>query len=67
MSPYRATDQNISRVHLVLVEIAGTVYAMDTASTNGVWVGETEVRMVPLESGSEFTLGGDLARLVWAN
>jgi pSer/pThr/pTyr-binding forkhead associated (FHA) protein len=60
-------DRNISRVHLVLVEIAGTVYAIDTASTNGVWVGKTAVRLTPLESGSVFTLGGDLARLTWAS
>ena len=60
-------DESISRVHVVLVEIADTVYAVDTASTNGVWSGDEEVRLTPLGEGDEFTLGDGLARLIWAN
>ena len=61
------TNESISRVHMVLVEIAGRVYVVNTASTNGVWVGDNEVRLAPLEPGEEFTLGDGLAHLVWAN
>lgn len=31
-------DRNISRVHLLLVEVGGELYAIDTASTNGTFL-----------------------------
>jgi hypothetical protein len=55
----------ISRVHLLVLEIAGMLYAIDTASSNGVWCGEEEVRLVPLTSGTTLTLGENLARVRW--
>lgn len=60
-------SENISRVHLLVIEIGGRVYAIDTASTNGTWIvdDDSEVRIVPLEAGVELCLGNDLAYLRW--
>ena len=60
-------NDNISRVHLLLVDIAGSVYAIDTASTNGTWLrdSEREVRILPLQANIELVLGSDLAELRW--
>jgi hypothetical protein len=59
------TNGRISRVHLLLVEVAGALYAIDTASSNGMWCGEDEARVVLLEHGRSLTLGEGLARLEW--
>lgn len=60
-------NDNISRVHLLLVEISGSVYAIDTASTNGTWLrgAEHEVRILLLREDMELIMGGDLAQLRW--
>jgi FHA domain len=55
----------ISRVHVLVVEIEGALYAIDTGSTNGVYEGGADVRVAPLAAGSELVLGDDLARVEW--
>ena len=55
----------ISRVHLLVVEVEGAVYAVDTGSTNGTFHGDDEVRIVPLASGTELVFGDGLARMEW--
>ncbi len=61
------TNANISRVHLLVVEIAGRVYAIDTASTNGTWTveGDDEVRITALDNTDHLCLGNDLAYVRW--
>lgn len=57
-------DPNMSRVHLLVVSIAGVPHAVDTASTNGTSVGGRSIRVQPLTR--ELTLDlGDAARLTW--
>jgi hypothetical protein len=57
----------ISRVHVLLVDVDGVLYAIDTGSTNGIFAtdGKEEVRVTALASGSELVLGDDLARMEW--
>ena len=52
-------DARISRVHLLVIEIDGQLYAVDTASTNGVLLGEEEQREVRLDYGTRLALGGE--------
>lgn len=61
------TDSGISRVHVLVVEIENRVYAVDTASTNGTWShrDRREVRIHPLEPGTELMLGDARALLRW--
>ncbi|WP_045119302.1 FHA domain-containing protein [Haliangium ochraceum] len=61
------TNTNISRVHLLVIELGEHLYAIDTASTNGTWLDadETEVRITQLGSGVELCLGNDIAHLCW--
>jgi hypothetical protein len=47
------TDQNISRVHLLLVQVAGSLYAIDVASTNGTWKAEAPARGPHLATGTQ--------------
>ena len=58
------TNPHISRVHVLIVEMAGSLYAIDTASKNGVWRHSGEERAQLLESGTTFTLCG-LASVEW--
>jgi hypothetical protein len=57
----------ISRVHVLLVDVDGVLYAIDTGSTNGIFAsgGKEEVRVTALASGAELVLGDDLARMEW--
>jgi hypothetical protein len=55
----------ISRVHLLVVEVEGALYAVDTGSTNGTFQGSDEVRIVPLVGGTELVFGDGLARMEW--
>jgi hypothetical protein len=57
-------DEVLSRVHLLLVEMAGALYAVDTASKNGVWLGPRQVRVVRVEPGITLTLA-DAAAVSW--
>ena len=58
------SNPHISRVHVLIVEMAGSLYAIDTASKNGVWGHGGEERAQLLESGTTFTLCG-LASVEW--
>lgn len=51
-------DLHISRVHVLIVEIRGRLYAVDAASKNGLWDRGTETRTKLLESGASFSLCG---------
>jgi hypothetical protein len=59
----------ISRVHLLVWLHGETLYAIDTASTNGTFVHKDKkrlrTRLVRLASGLEVVLADDRARLVW--
>jgi hypothetical protein len=61
------SHHGISRVHLLVLAIAGTVYAIDTGSTNGTFrVGsDAEVRIAKLDETIELILGEELARVRW--
>ncbi len=59
-------DDNISRVHVLIIRIDDVVYAVDTASTNGTYLAcGDEVRIISLSGGTELILGDDLARMEW--
>ena len=58
------SDRSISRVHLLVIEIAGRLYAIDTASYNGTWGDDGQERVTPLEPERALSLG-DVASLVW--
>ncbi len=51
-------DAGLSRVHLLVVELGGVLYAVDTASKNGSWCGAEAVRAMRLHSGLGISLGG---------
>lgn len=57
--------KGISRVHVLLIEVADRVYAIDTASTFRVWVDSTRVRRHALRDGDVLMLGNKLAFLTW--
>jgi pSer/pThr/pTyr-binding forkhead associated (FHA) protein len=52
------TDPHISRVHLLIVEIGGRLYAVDTASKNGVYGKVAPERATVLETGTTLSLAG---------
>lgn len=58
------SDRTLSRVHLLIIEVAGVVYAIDTASSNGVFDDEARERATRLEPGSSLTLS-DVAKVEW--
>jgi hypothetical protein len=62
------THRRISRVHLLVIEIDGRLYAVDTASTHGTWLGgeSREVRISRMEAGTQLVLGQDFATLRWS-
>jgi hypothetical protein len=51
-------DAVLSRVHLLVLELDGALYAIDTASTNGSWCGRDRVRATRLQPGLRVSLGG---------
>ena len=59
--------QSLSRVHCLVVDMDGVIYAVDTASTNGTYLDgrEEEVRIVSLSADRELVLGDDLLRMRW--
>lgn len=59
------SSENISRVHVMLIRIAGKLYAVDVASTNGVFADDEEIRVLELIYDQNLILGKDLAHLVW--
>jgi len=50
-------ERTISRVHLLVIEIAGTLYAIDTASLNGTFSRDGRERVAPLDGSSSLSLG----------
>jgi hypothetical protein len=64
----RVTDENTSRVHVLLLREGPIVYAYDLASTQGTYLNGMPARRVVLDgAGTSLTLGrGDNAvRLIW--
>ncbi len=58
------SDRSVSRVHLLIIEIAGNRFAIDTASSNGVWEDEERERATAL--GVDQTLSLDeVAQVTW--
>jgi hypothetical protein len=49
-------DHSISRVHLLVIQIDGALYAIDTASMNGTWQGGLSVRSAKLLPGTVLRL-----------
>jgi len=50
------SSPGLSRVHLLIVEVGGTLWAIDTASRNGSRLGTREIRSTRLEPGQPLTL-----------
>lgn len=62
-------DGRISRVHVLFREIAGRVWAIDTASTHRTYLlgdgSAVPVRVVPMTGPTDLMLGRGLARIGW--
>jgi FHA domain len=52
----------VSRVHAVVISVDDQVHIIDAGSTNGIVVGEAEVKCAPVESGATYSLGRMLVR-----
>ncbi len=50
------SNPGLSRVHLLVIEVGGTLHAIDTASRNGSWLKDRQIRCVRLEPGRAVTL-----------
>jgi len=61
--PVLSSDR-LSRVHLLVIEIDGVLYALDTASTNGSWLPTGPLRTARVEPGRPIMLAGD-ASVEW--
>ena len=48
----------LSRVHLLVIESGGALWAVDTASKNGTWEGDRRLRRARLDPGRRLTLAG---------
>ncbi len=61
------SHHGISRVHLLVLAVGESVYAIDTGSTNGTFVAgsDAEVRISRLDADHELILGDELARVTW--
>ncbi len=58
------SDRSISRVHLLIIEIAGNLFAIDVASYNGVWNDKERERATLLELDHPLSLS-DVATVEW--
>jgi hypothetical protein len=56
--------QDVSRVHLLLVQIGEDLLAIDTASTNGTWDGQTQIETTTLDDLDSLKLG-DVLHIHW--
>jgi hypothetical protein len=56
---------SISRVHALVVELAGRLYVVDAGSTNGVWESHQRVPFARLATGQPVALSGTVATLEW--
>jgi len=59
------SQATVSRVHLLVILLDGALYAVDTASSNGTFVGEEPVRIVRLGPDVALTLGAAEAWVQW--
>ncbi len=50
-------DISLSRVHLLLLDVAGTLHAIDTVSTNGTTIDGQSVRCEALRADATLRLG----------
>jgi hypothetical protein len=55
------SDPALSRVHLLVLEVDGALYGIDTASRNGTWCGAERVRAVRIQPGLRLSLAGRAA------
>lgn len=58
------SNPSLSRVHLLVIELDGSLYAVDTASTNGSWLGSKPMRCTRLLPGLRVRLAHD-ATVEW--
>lgn len=58
-------DGRISRVHALVIRIAGEVYAVDVASTQGLWLEGQRVTLAPLRDGTALELDSAGTRVQW--
>lgn len=58
-------DESLSRVHLLVVREGKKIIAIDTASTNGTYLGDDRVHLLELAERSQLDLGGVL-ELTWS-
>lgn len=63
--PSLLDDPRISRVHMLILEVEGRIYTVDTASANGVWRKGEDACGVPLVAGQRLTIARGLAWLKW--
>lgn len=56
----------ISRVHALVIELAGKLWVVDAGSTNGVWQGGQRVPQTVLRTGHLVGLAGSVASLEWS-
>jgi len=49
-------DAALSRVHLLVIELEGALYAIDTASKNGTWLGDRSLASTKLQPGLALSL-----------
>jgi hypothetical protein len=55
------SSPSLSRVHLLIVEVGTTLFAIDTASRNGTRLGERQVHHARLEPGRPLILAEDVS------
>jgi hypothetical protein len=57
--------EKISRVHLLVVRVGDDLWAIDTASTNGMTAGGSDVRVHRLQAGEALTLADGAGTVQW--
>ena len=59
------SHDSVSRVHALLLRRDGHVFLADAGSTNGIWLGEEEIKCTRVVPHAEYHLG-ERASLAWA-
>ncbi len=54
----------LSRVHFLILRDGDRIIGIDTASTNGTWIGERDINLIRLEDGTSVSLARELD-LTW--
>jgi hypothetical protein len=52
---------SVSRVHAVVLSLDDQLFIIDSGSTNGLWLGDDEVKIAPFAEGPVFMLGGEVS------